>query len=42
LTTFRQQAVDNMAYIVKVHGTFSEVEGQKAIFVQGYLKDEAK
>ncbi len=42
LTTFRQQAIDNMAYVVTVHGTFTEVAGQKALFVQGYLKDEAK
>jgi hypothetical protein len=38
LTTFRQQAVDNMANIVTVNGTLSEVEGQKAIYVQGTTK----
>lgn len=38
LTTFRQFAIDNMAHVVKVNGTYSEVEGQKALFVQGYLK----
>lgn len=38
LTTFRQAAVDYMAFIVTVHGTYSEVGGQKAIFVQGYVK----
>ncbi|HEV3165556.1 MAG TPA: hypothetical protein VGZ22_16130 [Isosphaeraceae bacterium] len=38
LTTFRQQAVDNMANIVTVNGTLSEVEGQKAIYVQGTVK----
>ena len=37
LTAFRQAAVDNMANIVTVHGTATEVGGQKAIFVQGYL-----
>jgi len=34
LTTFRKQAIENMANIVKVHGTYSEVAGQKAIYVQ--------
>ncbi len=38
LTEFRKQAIEYMAHIVKVNGTLSEVEGQKAIFVQGYLK----
>jgi hypothetical protein len=38
LTKFRQQAVDNMANIVTVNGTLSEVEGQKAIYVQGTTK----
>lgn len=38
MTAFRQAAIDNMAYIVRVHGTYSEVAGQKAIYVQGFLK----
>ena len=38
LTTLRQALVDHMAHIVTVHGTYSEVEKQKAIFVQGYVK----
>ena len=38
LTTFRQSAIDHMAHVVKVEGTYSEVEGQKAIYVQGPLK----
>ena len=38
LTTFRQFAVDNMAHIVKVNGTMTEVDEQKAIYVQGFLK----
>lgn len=38
LTNFRQFAIDNMAYLVKVNGTYSEVEGQKALYVSGYLK----
>jgi hypothetical protein len=42
LTAFREKAIEHMAHVVTVHGTFSEVAGQKALFVQGYLKPEAK
>jgi len=38
LTTFRKQAIEHMAHIVTVNGTYSEVQGQKAIFVQGTVK----
>jgi hypothetical protein len=38
LTNFRQAAIDQMAYVMEVTGTLSEVSGQKAIFVTGYLK----
>ena len=38
LTAFRQWAVDNMAHIVTVRGTQTEVAGQKAIYVQGTVK----
>lgn len=38
LTTFRQTAIDNMAYVMEISGTFSEVKGQKAIYVHGYVK----
>jgi hypothetical protein len=38
MTNFRQAAIDQMAYVMEVTGTFSEVSGQKAIFVTGYLK----
>ncbi len=38
LTEFRKAAIEHMAHIVRVNGTLSEVSGQKAIFVQGYLK----
>lgn len=38
LTEFRQQAVELMAQIVTVNGTYTEVGGQKAIFVQGTIK----
>lgn len=34
LTKLRAALIENMANIVKVHGTLSEVEGQKAIYVQ--------
>jgi hypothetical protein len=37
LTEFRKAAIENMANVVTVHGTLSEVEGQKAIYVQGYV-----
>lgn len=39
LTNFRKAAIENMAYIVTVHGTFSEVAGQKALYVQGFLTE---
>jgi hypothetical protein len=38
LTTFRQAAIDNMANIMEVSGTLSEVEGQRAVYVMGFLK----
>ena len=38
LTNFRQAAIDNMAYIMEITGTSSEVSGQKAIYVTGYVK----
>jgi hypothetical protein len=38
LTEFRQKAIDAMAHIVTIRGTYTEVGGQKAIFVQGFLK----
>ncbi len=38
LTEFRQKAIDAMAHIVTIRGTQTEVGGQKAIFVQGFLK----
>jgi hypothetical protein len=38
LTNFRQAAIDNMAYIMEITGTSSEVAGQKAIYVTGYVK----
>lgn len=38
LTEFRMKAIDAMAHIVTIHGTATEVGGQKAIFVQGFVK----
>lgn len=38
LTNFRTAAIENMAYIVEVSGTLSEVDGQRAFYVTGYLK----
>jgi hypothetical protein len=38
LTNFREAAIEHMAYVMEVTGTMSEVEGQKALFVSGYVK----
>lgn len=38
LTNFRQAAIDNMANVMEITGTATEVSGQKAIYVTGYLK----
>ena len=38
LTDLRKELIENMANVVAVHGTLSEVEGQKAIYVQGSVK----
>jgi hypothetical protein len=38
LTNFRQAAIDHMAYIMEVTGTFSEVDGQRALYVTGFVK----
>jgi hypothetical protein len=39
-TEFRKKAIDAMAYIVTINGTLTEVGGQKAIFVQGFVKSK--
>jgi hypothetical protein len=36
-TNFREAAIANMAYVMEVTGTLSEVEGQRALYVRGYL-----
>ncbi len=38
LTDLRKQLIENMASVVTVHGTLTDVEGQKAIYVQGSVK----
>lgn len=38
MTEFRKQAVEMMAHIVTVHGTLTEVDGHKALYVQGSVK----
>jgi hypothetical protein len=38
LTEFRKQAIEQMANIVTVHGTLTEVDGHKALYVQGSVK----
>jgi hypothetical protein len=38
MTELRKQLIENMANVVTVNGTATEVEGQKAIYVQGYTK----
>ena len=35
LTEFRKQAVELMAHVVTVHGTLTEVDGHKSLYVQG-------
>ena len=37
LTDFRKAAVELMAQVVTVNGTLTDVEGQKALYVQGFL-----
>lgn len=37
-TEFRKQAVELMAHVVTVHGTLTEVDGHKALYVQGSVK----
>jgi hypothetical protein len=37
LTDFRKAAIDNMAYVMEVSGTLSEVDGQRALYVRGFV-----
>lgn len=38
LTDFRSAAIENMGKVVTINGTMTEVEGQRAIYVQGFKK----
>jgi hypothetical protein len=38
LTEFRKQAIELMAHVVTVHGTLTDVDGHKTIYVQGTVK----
>jgi hypothetical protein len=38
MTNFREAAIEHMAYIMEVTGTYSEVDGQRAIYVTGFVK----
>jgi hypothetical protein len=42
MTEFRKQAIEHMASVVRVHGTSTEVAGQKAIYVTGSAKASKK
>jgi hypothetical protein len=37
LTDFRKAAIDHMAYVMEVAGTESTVDGQRALFVRGFV-----
>jgi hypothetical protein len=37
-TTLRDVLIEQMAYVVTVHGTLSEIDGQKVLYVQGFVK----
>lgn len=41
-TAVRKELIDHMAEVVKVHGTFTEVAGQKAIYITGTAKPAKK
>jgi hypothetical protein len=38
LTNFREAAIEHLAYVMEVTGTLSEVEGQRALYVRGFVK----
>jgi hypothetical protein len=38
LTNFRQAAIEHMAFVMEVTGTVTEVEGQRAMYVNGFVK----
>lgn len=38
LTNLRTACIEHMAHVMEVSGTLSEVEGQRAIYVRGFVK----
>lgn len=38
LTTLRDKLIEQMAYVIQVQGTLSEVDGQRVIYLQGFVK----
>lgn len=38
MTNFRQAAIEHMAFVMEVTGTLSEVDGQRALYVTGFVK----
>lgn len=38
LTKLRAKLIEEMANVITVHGTLSEVDGQRAIYVQGFVE----
>lgn len=38
MTELRKELIEHMAHVMKVEGTYTEVGGQKAIYVQGFVK----
>jgi hypothetical protein len=40
LTDFRTAAIEHMAHIMTVNGTYSNVEGQRALYVTGFVTEK--
>lgn len=37
-TTLRERLIEEMAHVITVHGTLTEVAGQRAVYVQGFVE----
>lgn len=37
-TSLREKLIEDMAHVIQVNGTLSEVDGQRMLYVQGFLK----
>jgi hypothetical protein len=37
-TSLREMLIDQMAHVITINGTLSEVDGQRMLYVQGFLK----